>query len=106
MSRNHSNRKANVQRVANGDFTFHHKGKQYSLPSAAECAKDVPAGVMIDAVESGTEEDGLRLGLATLKSPRVSKAARDALREKTTAEFSDILSRWLNSGGVNPGKSR
>lgn len=105
MSRNSSTRRANVQRVAGTEFTFHHKGRQFSLPAASECAKDVPAGVMMDAVESGRDEDGLRLGLATLKSPKVSKAARDALRDKTAGEFSEILSRWMNASGVNRGKS-
>lgn len=104
MSRNR-NRRANVERVANGDFTFHHKGRQFSLPPASECAQDVPAGVMMDAVMSGTEQDGIRLGLAAVNSPKISKAARDALRDKTTREFTEILSRWMNAGGVNPGKS-
>lgn len=104
-NRNNQNRRANVERVANGEFTFHHKGRQFTLPPASSCAQDVPAGLMMDAVMNGSEEDGIRLGLASINSPKISKAARDALREKTTGEFTEILSRWMNAGGVNPGKS-
>ena len=60
---------------------------------------------MIDAIMAEDDASGVKLGIAALKSSGISKAAMDALRDKTASEFSDLLARWMNAGGVNPGKS-
>lgn len=105
--RSQTQRRESVQRAAGQGtgFVFHHKGKQYTLPSAKESVTRIPAGVLIDAVMDGDEMAELRLGLATLEASGASKAVIDALREKPFAEFGQILSRWMQSNGAPMGKS-
>lgn len=100
-------RRDNVQRAAgqgNG-FTFHHKGRQFSLPPASESVSGIPAGVLIDAVMGGDTMAELKLGLATLEASGATSASVTALREKPFSEFAEILGKWMKGNGVNPGKS-
>ena len=108
-SNGHQPGKAEVVRRAAGSdkpFTFHHDGKTYRLPSAADAAEQMPAGHLIDALMG--EDPSLaemRLGIATLQAADVAPDAMAALRSMTLPEFTDVVGRWLRRGGVQAPES-
>lgn len=87
------------------DFTFEHDGRVHMLPPASDGAAKIPAGTVLDAVESGDEMSQLRLGWSMLKACEPSPEAIEALRAMPMNRFGEVIGKWMKHGGVNPGES-
>jgi|GEM_PF-3611396 len=88
------------------DFTFEHNGRVHVLPPASDGAAKIPAGTVLDAVESGDEMSQLRLGWSMLKACGATPEAIEALRAMPMTRFGEVIGKWMKHGGVNPGESR
>ena len=88
------------------EFRFEHDGRTHVLPPASDGAANIPAGTVLDAVESGDEMSQLRLGWAMLKACGPSPEAIEALRAMPMTRFGEVIGKWMKHGGVNPGESR
>lgn len=87
-------------------FTFTHKGKTYTLPSARPYATELAGGDFMDAVLDGDAQAEARLTFGALKAAKddIDPKAWAAIRSKPMLEFVQVVGEWLAAAGVEPGK--
>lgn len=104
MSRNRNYNNVKTASNVPNIFTFHHKGKNYTIPPLDNGAFNVKAGDVIDAIMDGGETADMRLSFGMLQQSGIDKASMDALRDKSFKEFLEITGKWMNANGANLGK--
>lgn len=107
-TRSSGRRPVAVPAGVDGEFTFIHKGRSYTLPPASTVVKKVKASVLIDAAISGDKRSAeMDMGLALIAAAAddITPQTLEALRDMDIMTFGCTIGAWMQQTGADTGKS-